>query len=257
MMKTLRELGGLSIIHPMWNEEKRFELQLENWRTWDEEIRDLVDITIVDDHSDPPVSSYVGLNRQKVIEDLDLEISIYRILDDLKWNTPGALNLGVTVAPKPWVLFMDSDCMFDSDNVRKLLNLVPNPRMVHKFKRWRIEKDKDYEFRPLTCTMLMHKKRFWRIRFDEDFSGSHSGGYGFFDNNFDHRGGSSRRVLVNDIYATEYMHDIVGRVERDHQSHHNINKKLMYEKEKGNIPYNNQILNFAWELDYEHSRNEI
>ncbi len=254
MSKTLRELGGLSIIHPMWNEEERFKLQLQNWRTWSEEVKDLVDIVIIDDCSTPSVRSYIGPKRQQIIENINLELSIYRIIDNLKWNTPGALNLGVTVAPKPWFVYMDSDCMFNAENLEKLLDIIPDGRYVHKFNRWRIDKEKEYEYRPLTCTMLMNKKRFWRIKFDEDFTGQNSGGYGFFDNYFDRCGGASRKKTVEGIYATEYMHDLVGRVDRDHNTHHNINKKLMYSKKSGAIKKNEQILNFAWILDYEHER---
>lgn len=250
----LRDLGGISLVHPFWNEEKRFQLQLENWEKWSDNTKNLVDITIIDDHAIPSVKSYLGPKREKLLKSLNMDFCIYRILDDLKWNTPGALNLGVTVAPKPWVLFMDSDCWLDEENMQKVLDHEPKKRFVYKFVRWRIDSEKEYEYRPLTCTMLMHKRRFWRIRFDEDFTGERSGGYGFFDNRFDHMGGKKRREVVPGIYVTEVMHDIVGRVDRDHNQHHRINRKIMYAKDSGEMPQNKQILNFAWELDYELDR---
>jgi hypothetical protein len=244
--KTLNELGGLSLVHPFWGEAKRFDIQFENWVKFSKNAKNKLEIIIIDDHGDPPIHTLLTSNKLKY---LDFTLLVYRITDDLKWNTPGALNLGFTVASNSWTLIMDSDCMFMPDVMDNVLDLNPSEGTVYKFDRIRIEKDRTYEKRWLTCTMLMHKRQFWGLNgFDEDFTGAWSGGYGFFDNDFDRRRGGSRNWgVVEGIRATEYMHDLVGRVDRDHGKHHRINRTIMTDKAMDRIPQNNHILNFAWE----------
>lgn len=259
----LESLGGASLIHPYYNDEKRLALQLKVWGGWSSRVCKNLDITLIDDGGSRPLALTDA--QKQMFHDKGIKIAVYRILKDLKWNTPGALNLGVLMAPKPWVLFMDSDCFIDSENAERLLDYHPAITHEAKFARKRYGDPATERLelvRYLPCAMLMHKTLFNKVGcFDEDFTGANSGGYGFFDNEFDGRiikigawGASEfdpNHTVAPGVIVGEWMPSVYGGapVARADE-HHRINKKLMYAKEKGDIGQNRQILNFPWQQVY-------
>lgn len=252
--KTLYELG-FTIVHPFFNEKKRFDLQFSKWIQWSEKVKSTVHLVVVDDCSDPSLKSTLAMS---VMKRLDLNLQILRIIDDLKWNTPGALNLGITQAPTDWVFIMDSDCLLEPDMIEKLLNFRPNPNYVYTCCRNRITEDpvKQLVTYPPTCSLLFTKELFYQIGgFDEDFTGSRSGGYGFFDWDFILRFPEPRKV-IKDIIISEYLEVVPSVQLRTNTSGDNlkINKRLLRAKQDGRTMRNKQILNFSWELEIETSR---
>jgi hypothetical protein len=259
--ETLAELGGISLIHPFYNDEKRLELQIENWMTWPDEICKLVDVTLIDDHSKNPLK--IEKKKWKQLRNKGLQVRIFRIEDDLKWNTPGALNLGFTVAPKRWILTMDSDCFFDAENIKKLMDFRPRTDRIHKFKRKRFGTTEPANWlnneRFLPCTMLMQAEVYWRVGgFDEDFTGAYSGGYGFFDTYFDRcaKELGYLRAVVEGIIAGEWLPSVSGdpvfpdliKNPSSVRGTFHINKVLMHEK-VNSVDFKNReskILRFRW-----------
>lgn len=260
----------LSLIHPFYNEPIRLNTHIENWKTYSPEMLDAVTFVLVDDGSSPELLLWVDFYKIKVPH-----LVVYRIMEDLKWNTPGALNLGVIQAPTDWVLFMDSDCMMDPEDVDKLLDFEPDPAIAYYFPRNRVSDSEHYRTakadRFLPCAILLHKKLFSLVGgFDEDLTGARSGGYGHFDTDFSTRicEQANRRILdgtagnngryreVDDpiilprIIIQEYMEDKVGPniqtktgVTKDLID---VNKRLWYYKIGGEIPRNTTHLNFKW-----------
>lgn len=274
-MNTILQNGGLSLIHPYYNDERRLRLQFDIWSTWPEIACKNIDITLVDDGSPEPL--ILNKERQNFLKSRGIHLSVYRILVNKKWNTPGALNLGVTVAPKPWVLFMDTDCFFDYVNIEKVLNIEHDDFVISKFNRKRYCKTEPPNIanntRFLPCTMLMHKQVFWNVGgFDEDFTFDGSGGgYGLFDTFFDvcsSRGGhwsdyeyldevngvkNPHHHVYKDIIAGEWMPSYCGDpvAVRNDALALPIAKKLYYNKKRGIVPQNRQILNFPWKKVYD------
>ena len=249
----------VSLIHPYYNDAKRLALQLKIWQDWSDTVCQNVDITLVDDGSPEPLN--LSDADIKMFSDKGIKVSVYRILENLKWNTPGALNLGVAMAPQPWVLFQDSDCFFESAAWEKILILNHPSNRVGKFARKRYGNPKTEDLkndRYLNCTMLMHKTLFFSLGgFDEDFTGQNSGGYGFFDTDFDWRAqaagvwserwSNGRHYVYKDIIAGEWMPSICDEpVQRDPGVHHRINKTLLYAKKNKEKAQNRQILRFPW-----------
>lgn len=252
--KSLYELG-FTVVHPFFNEMERFNLQLSKWVQWSEKVKSTVHIVVVDDCSTPSLKSMLPMS---MVKRLDLNLQIFRIVDDLKWNTPGALNLGITQAPTDWVFIMDSDCLLEPDMIEKLLNFRPNPDYLYTCLRDRITEDsaKKAIFRPPTCSLLFNKNQFNKVGgFDEDFTGTRSGGYGFFDWDFIVRFPEPRRV-IKDIFISEYLEVVPSVQLRTNVSEDNlkINKRLFRAKQDKRIPTNKSILNFLWTLDVETSR---
>ena len=247
---------GLTLVHPFFGEEERFEKLFNNWLKYSTLIKDKLKIILVDDYGNPPINSLLTKNKLKY---LDFNLSIFRIEENLKYNTPGALNLGVMCADSEWVLIMDSDCTFFPDEMEKIMNFRPNNKFTYKFPRKRITNDshKATNTRFLPCTILFHKNLFLNINgFDEDFTGEWSNGYGFFDNHFDIKviaNGFGCRLISN-IIATEWMPDFVGPHVVRNEEHHNINKRILYDKRNNRMALSNHMLRFPWKLEFHHDR---
>lgn len=269
-MAKLRDLK-LSIIHPFYNEPIRLKTHIDTWKTYSQEMLDAVTFVLVDDGSSPELLLWANFYRIKVPH-----LEVYRIMEDLKWNTPGALNLGIIQAPTDWVLFMDSDCMMDPEDVEKLLNFEPDPSIAYYFPRNRVSNSDHVRTakadRYLPCAVLIRKDLFYAVGgFDEDFTGSRSGGYAMFDNDFTTRiteqadcrildgtaGNNSRYRVIEDtlvlprIVIQEYMEDKVGpniqtRDDIRKDDHIDVNKRLWYNKIGGAVPRNTTHLNFEW-----------
>ena len=244
----------LTVIHPFFGEEERFKLLFQTWKGYSRKIQDSLNIIIVDDHGSPSVKSML---TPSILKRIDFNLTIYEIEDDLKHNTPGALNLGIITALTPWVLIMDSDCTFSNDHMDTIMAYRPVEDTEYKFNRLRVTEDEYLATneRYLPCTMLMHKSLYFNLGgFDEDFTGAYSGGYAFFDNHFDHKLLKSKYhcLIVRDVIATEWMEDVVGPKASRTEDEERINRRLMYGKLRGEIPESHHMLRFSWKRVYEH-----
>lgn len=251
---TLRE-QGLSIVHPFYNDFSRLPFHYAAWEKYRPKSMAKLNFVLVDDHSTPSLMGAFDTTKIK-------NVSIYRIEQDLKWNTPGALNLGITQAPNEWVICMDSDCMLFPEHLEKLLDESPDPEKFHYFKRIRMSNtlDRLRVNRYLPCAILMTKTAFLKIGgFDEDFTGACSGGYGFFDTDLENRiKAQGLRSQYNAIRIHEYMDDLVGlnvQIRENVRNKPKINKKLYYSKlvirrEQGQHATNGKLCRFSWEKEW-------
>jgi len=261
-----------SLIHPFYNDRERIKMHIKEWQTYSFETLAAIDFVLVDDGSDSKKELFywVDFNKVKVPY-----LAIFRIMEDLKWNTPGALNLGIIQSTTDWVLFMDSDCLMLKDDMERLMKFEPDPKYMYFFPRNRICKDDRIRTakadRFLPCAILIHKSVFNKVGgFDEDFTGSRSGGYGHFDNDFVTRclevierrimdgtaGNNGRYTDINDtnviprVVIQEYMEDVVGSnvqtITGTTEKNILINKRLWYAKVRGEVPCNREHLRFKW-----------
>ena len=258
--KTLRELG-LTLMHPFFGEEKRLLKLFEILDAWSDDLKDNVQIILIDDHGTPSVKDMISDKT------MDYNLSVYRIQDDLKFNTPGALNLGMMLAATPWILTMDSDCTFEPDVMQKLLDFKPEQKNVYHFFRNRITDDpkKIGNVRVLPCTLLLHKDAFIEVNgFDEDYTGEWSTelmkhvpgyensadveGYATFDNAFmssvDVAGYG--RIHQRGYIVDEWMPDKVGTKVLYSFRETLFNKRLFRAKLNGFLPFSTDMLRFKW-----------
>lgn len=249
----LRE-QGLTIVHPFYDDQPRLEHHIRNWTRYSDAAKAALNLVLVDDGSKEPLIAWADFN--KVAEDVKIPLHIYRVIQNLKWNTPGALNLGITQAPTEAVLIMDSDCLLQPEEMDKLMDFEPESEYFYYFMRNRISYNEHWlaakKEQPLPCSILMTKTAFYTLGgFDEDFTGERSGGYGFFDSDFEHRAKKARRraYMPKDIVIQEYMEDIVGLNVHSRENVRNkdkINKKIWYAKINGEIPRNTELCRFEW-----------
>ncbi|MCI0564846.1 MAG: glycosyltransferase family 2 protein, partial [Nitrososphaera sp.] len=194
---TLRE-QGLSIVHPFYDDFSRLPFHYDVWKKYRPESMEKLNFVLVDDCSARPLMGALDVSK------LENNLHVFRIQDDLRWNTCGALNLGITQAPDEWVVCMDSDCMLFPEYLEKLLDESPDPDKFYYFKRIRLCEqwpEKKLLDRYLPCAILMTKTAFLKIGgFDEDFTGAYTGGYGFFDTDLENKiKAQGLRMQYNDI----------------------------------------------------------
>jgi glycosyltransferase involved in cell wall biosynthesis len=231
---------------------------MNNWASYSSEQKSAIDLVLVDDGSKVPLIEWPEFANVNVPN-----LRVYRVTKDLKWNTPGALNLGVTRATTDWVMMMDSDCMLNAENLERLLDFEPDSNKGYQFPRTRITGEKRLKKKDghiLGCTILITKELYFRLGgMDEDFTGEYSGGYGFFDNDFTQRM-KHNSGIVSHVYIDEYMEDKVGaNVQRrtgvSPGTHHTRNKQLWYRKMNNQAARSTKHLRFEWKEDY--ARREV
>ena len=249
----------LTLIHPYFGEARRFNFMYDTyWSRYPDAIKNKLHIIIVDDCGTPPIHE---LMRGR---SCDFNLAIFRILDDLKYNTAGALNVGSIEARTDFILQMDSDCALEADMLHNLMMASPRTDHLYKFRRNRITENPDRKrlTRWLPCANLMHKDVFRAVGgFDEDFTGSRSGGYGYFDNHFDYKvlRKGFQRAVIDGIVVTEYMEGLVedkavgplgvGVYRTDKQNA--INRRLYRAKQRDPLLNNYDILRFNYEKVYD------
>jgi len=162
-----------------------------------------INTMIVDDCSKEPLGPIEG-------------IEVLRITDDIKWNQPGARNLGFQEL-NGWVVCLDIDHLLTKDIYDKLISLQKEVGTVYYLGREDIKKSYN--------VYLMHKNDFEKIGgYDEDFCGN----YGYDDIHFYQKCVRFLNVVViNDLKVKVYAKESSSDLERDS----NINSKLYSKKE--------------------------
>ncbi len=265
--KTLRELG-LTLIYPCFGQEKRLSRLLKVWDAWSDCIKDSVQIILIDDHGTPSVEDML------LDKTMDCTLSVYRIQDDLKYNMPGALNLGTMVASTPWILTMDTDYSFQPDVMQRLLDFKPYQNEVYAFFLNRVTAGEPLinDTRVHTNTFLLHKDVFTDLNgFDEDFSGRWSNelqpvlrelgdsslpskfskdiqGYGYHDNAFIQKLQDTGYTYVKQCgyIATEWKDETVDENIEYTAVNRRLCKGIYNAKRQGKLPYSTDMLRFKW-----------
>jgi glycosyltransferase involved in cell wall biosynthesis len=163
----------ISIIIPCYNmPAAAMALHVKQWCEYSPTALELV---LIDDCSDPPLMPPA----------LPIPLKMARITTPIKWNQPGARNLGASLARGEWLLFTDQDHFLMAGEARDLIVLEKDPRLAYTFDRCRLHDDGRMTPVPRhRGTILIHRDRFNEIGgWDEDFSGH----YGHDDTWFIHR----------------------------------------------------------------------
>ena len=84
----------ISLVYPYFETPEMLEFQLAHWTAFPEELRRRLEFIIIDDGSP---------NIPARIDECDLNLKLYRINENIKWNHPGAQNLGAHMASCDWL----------------------------------------------------------------------------------------------------------------------------------------------------------
>ena len=213
-----------------FNQNELLKMHVKEWKSFPVAIKDRLKFSIIDDHSNVPADEVL-----KDVDLSDIEVSIYRVEDDIFCNMSGVKNLSAKVCRTEWMLELDMDTMVLTEAAGEMLKKAEesDSGMAYRFNR-RVEDtghEKHNVCHPFVC--LIRKEDFWRAGgCDKDFAGS----YGFTDAGFWHKSRDLIRVEeCRDIYL-DYLPEGNSEIIRDTRR----NYKLLKSKKKSG----------AWSTDY-------
>jgi predicted O-methyltransferase YrrM len=202
----IKRINDVTIVYTYFGQEERIS----------EIVNQKLNTVIIDDCSSKPLGPIDG-------------IRVFRILDDIRWNQPGARNLGFHVSDG-WIICADIDHLVTYEMVKELKR--------YKWVRGNIyflgREDDDM----LHNFFLVHKDDFdYMGGWDEDFSGNWGHDDTYFENKF--------KFFLKPIYLTHIKTKIFenGRSNGIRDSKHNF--ELLMNKLRGNFEHTPR-LRFNW-----------
>lgn len=200
---TLADLG-FTIVTPFYNEYDRFQGQIKNYNSQLPALKEEFKVIFVDDGSDPPLSTWKGMDS------IGFNLSVYRISDDVRGNTAGAFNLGVSQAVTNWILTSESDFLLTPEVLNQIAQIEPKEMSVYRFHRAR------RKHRMIGAMMLFQQSTFREVGgFDEDFVTEWGDCYGCFDQDFNNKCrecGYQMRcpkgVMIPDMRENQFRHTV-------------------------------------------------
>ena len=236
----------ISIVHPYYNHKETFAYQFNQWSMFSRKVKANIEIVVVDDGS--PVYPCLPPADLKGID-----LKIMRVEEDIRWNTAGAANLGVTVSKYDWILHADFDVGLPPWCADALLALdLSNPKVVYWPMTWH-ETSRGYQKygAPHCNSYLMNKNTYWEAGgYDEDFSGC----WGCQDSLF-HKYSCKPLNLIR----KELQHVVLERMIRCKDAKvqgvwrdrgDSINWQKLYDKMEGKTPQSKDYLRFKWHQVY-------
>lgn len=153
----------------VYGQPRMLEVWFETLRGYPQEVLDQLELIIVDDHGEP---------RAEIPTDVQqlLPCQLFRVLDDIHWNQPGARNLALAHVRTSLVLFVDPDMVFPTEMMRKMLDVgweLPQGRVIRYCLRHREGPNKGKIDTSSPNTWFMHAQDLRRLNgYDEDFCGA-------------------------------------------------------------------------------------
>lgn len=160
----------ISIVVAVYGQPKMLARQLEEFATYQDDIRKHLELIIVDDHGDPAVTEQEGAAFGAL-----LRTEVYRVLDDIPWNQMGARNLGMKMARHEWCLMIDPDMVIDAPTMLRMIAATNalKPGHLVKYGLKHVNEPKRDVDMSSPNTYLIRKSDFWQVGgYDEDFAGN-------------------------------------------------------------------------------------
>lgn len=228
----------ISVVYPFYNNLHLVYKQFELFSKFDKDLLKQLELVLVDDCS----SDKLDISKFK---STNLNISIYQIKTNIKWNQGGAHNLGNTKAKGEWIFNLDIDHILTEEMLQILVNMDKEKDMVYYFNRYL--KDEKYKLKSAPNIYLMRKKVFTNLSgYDEDFCGH----YGKEDKLF--------QYIIKQKYDFQILShlkiEVTGNggtrgLDRDTDINTNLVHKKIQEYREGTYR-NGKILRFRWKELY-------
>ena len=160
-------------VYPYFDNPEMLKLQVENWNRYDDDLRDLIRIIVVDDHS--PESPVPILKKCKTV------VHCYRLLERFPWNMHECRNIGAKHASTPdenhWLFMSDVDYVLTPEMAFSMLWRVLDP--LRHYSMWRVSARDMNEQEIAINTFLVKYNAFWQVNgYDLDLAPIGGGGYG-------------------------------------------------------------------------------
>lgn len=154
----------VTLIVPYYENPAFFAEQLATWRGYPDEVRAHVSIIVVDDGSPNAPAAVVAKAGVG-----DLQLRLFRLEQDVRWNWLAARNRGAHEAADGWLLLTDMDHVVPADTMRAVVFGIHDPKIIFGFTRC------EWTGQPLfphPNSWLMTRQMFWTVGgYDETLSG--------------------------------------------------------------------------------------
>lgn len=105
--------NNLTIIHTYYNEKSLLETQIERWNVYNQPVN----IILIDDGSQKIPA--IDVIKEHTLKDY-INFSLYRVTEDIGFNSHGCRNLGARLANTEWLVFLDIDYTLQPSHLHKL-----------------------------------------------------------------------------------------------------------------------------------------
>ena len=105
--------NNITIIQTYYNERFHLETQIERWNNFNSPVN----IILIDDGSQKEPA--VNVLREHTLND-NINFSLYRVTEDIGFNSHGCRNLGAQLAQSNWLLFLDIDYTLQPADLERL-----------------------------------------------------------------------------------------------------------------------------------------
>ena len=225
----------LSYIIPIYQDNEEiniFDNLIKIYSKYDTNVLRKIHFIFVDDCSPKSI----------VIKNKDINYTLVRITDDIKWNQGGARNLGVTLSKTSKLILTDLDHIFPETLLKDLIGRKPSE--IYNFRR--VKDGKEMQSHPNTffCSKSTYFKS---LGVDEAFSGN----YGYEDVYFielqKHLGTRIRKYRKGMITAIEHSQHNLNR-DVEHNSKLLEERRLAIKNKKPFRAHSRMSLCFEWKV---------
>lgn len=238
-----------SYFAPYYNQHRCLPLHIEFWKKWGDKQKRDTEIILIDDCSPTPLDT-------SLLDGLDLDIKVYRVMEDLFWNVSGVKNLGFKLAKYDWVITADFDNMVTSDMLFFLQNLDYTDKhvMYWPYLNYPSIKRPNRIREPHVNSYVMNKQFYWETGgYSEAFVGSHG-----YEDSFFHKvilpPHNPIKIELPEVWFRWIRDPYIGR-SRDRNDNLTVRSgknELLYNDLKANFDplKERKILNFTWSKVY-------
>lgn len=222
-----------------YNQNEILIKQVKSWQSLSEEILGNFSFCIIDD-----CSKEIATNVLKGIDMSSLDLSIYRVKEDLFCNIAGVRNLSASECKTEWMLILDMDTFINRKFAESIIDLIDVPSgNCFKFNRkvtgniFHIKNGKQH---PAVC--LIRKDDYWKVGgCEEDLVGN----YGQTDPIFWYRAKGILNIQYMKNIFLEYDPKGESDILRDRE--HNLK---LFEEKKLSQNWSSNYIRFNWEKIY-------
>lgn len=227
---------ALTVVLPYYENGKFLSKQLNRYSVLPASVRPHVSLIVVDDGSPEHPA-------RRVVWDIGIPMSVYRIGVDVRWNWLAARNIGAYHAATEWLLMTDMDHMVPDDTIQRVIHGYHDPAAVYAFNR---REHTGERLAPHSASFLMRRELYWRIGgYDETLSG-----YYGTDGDYRRRVASVAKihVLSDDLERHEYVDDSSTTRYLRKQPEDAAVRKMVAKRRPGWQP---KTLSFPYQLVYQ------
>ena len=229
-------MSMITINLSFFNQDNVLKKHVLEWKSWSESLKEKFSFCIVDDCSKTKATDVLS-----DIDLSDLNISIYRVKEDLYCNIAGVRNLSAKECKTEWMVILDMDTFVSEELASNMLRLSSSRKgESFKFNR-RVpgypSHPKNGQPHPAVC--LLRVEDYWNVGgCEEDLVGH----YGWTDPSFWYRSiGKLHVITYTDLYL-DYCPEGEADINRD-----NSHNKKLHEDKKRNGGWSTDFVRFDWE----------